>query len=60
MTDVQRAEYKKLELQKKENREVIKRKQNARSKIDKEIRELERINENITDKQMNLINQKLF
>lgn len=60
MTDVQRAEYKKLELQKKENREVIKRKQNARSKIDKEIRELERINDTITDKQMNLINQKLF
>ena len=60
MTDAQRLEYKRLELQKKENREIIKRKQNARLKIDKEIRELERINENITDKQMNLINQKLF
>ncbi|MGL5750872.1 MAG: hypothetical protein ACRCXT_10125 [Paraclostridium sp.] len=60
MNDNQRAEYKRLELLKKENRDVIKRKQNARTKIDKEIKELQRANENITDKQMNLINQKLF
>ena len=60
MNDNQRAEYKRLELLKIENRDVIKRKQNARTKIDKEIKELQRANENITDKQMNLINQKLF
>lgn len=60
MTDIQKAEYRRLEQIKKDNRDVIKRKQNARSKIDKEIRELERSNENITDKQMNLLNQKLF
>ena len=60
MNDNQRAEYKRLELLKKENRDIIKRKQNARTKIDKEIKELQRANENITDKQMNLINQKLF
>ncbi|MGL5798431.1 MAG: hypothetical protein ACRCYT_09530 [Cetobacterium sp.] len=60
MNDIQKAEYRRLEQIKKDNRDVIKRKQNARSKIDKEIRELERANENITDKQMNLLNQKLF
>lgn len=60
MNDNQRAEYKRLELLKKENRDVIKRKQNARAKIDKEIKELQRLNDNITDKQMNLLNQKLF
>ena len=60
MNDNQRAEYKRLELLKKDNRDVIKRKQNARAKIDKEIKELQRVNDNITDKQMNLLNQKLF
>lgn len=60
MNNKQKAEFSRLEQLKKENRDIIKRKQNARTKIDKEIKELQRANDNITDKQMNLINQKLF